>query len=237
MTQIRHMARINKLKTKAISTSTTRESKIPVTTTTKRIVNPGFQKYLAERNGKARNLQDIIEVCLAEIEQPVSSAEIRYYLKREGGIDISEPVVKYALDSLVSRGKAARHLETAKERALRADGVPCSPKPAHLFNYGTKARPRTVVSVVGGYKMVDPRTNPGRPKKQDSLPMVITSTQTGTSTTGSPVVMSYSTQTGVTQTAVDYLIDRLVDERTRSIRAELEAANEQLAALRKILGS
>jgi len=234
MTQVRHIARISKLKTNAIPT--TKGNGNSVTPTTKRKMNPGFQKFLAERTGKARDLREIIEIALAELEQPVSAAEMRFYIKRAANVTASEPVVKYALDQLALAGKAARHLETDKERALRANGVPCSPRPAHLFNFGSKARPRTVASVVDGYKMVDPRKNAGRPKKS-SLPVVITNTQTGTSTTGSPVVVSYSTQTGMTQTAVDYLIERLVEERTRDIRRQLDEAKAQLAAIRKTLGS
>jgi len=41
----------------------------------------------------------------------------------------------------------------------------------------------------------------------------------------------------MTQTAVDYLIERLVEERTRDIRRQLDEAKAQLAAIRKTLGS
>ncbi len=247
MTQVRHIARISKLKTNAIPIQTTHERK-EMTPMTKKKLNPGFQKFLADRSDKAKSLRDILEVALAELEQPVSAAEMRFYLKSEGNMEINETVVKYALDQLAASGKVARHLESSAERKVRANGVPITPRPAHLFNSGPKARVRTQAVVVDGYALVDPRNNTGRPKgykkKQSlpkgSLPKVYTSTQTGTISTGSPAKVTYTTQTGKSPfdtTAVDYLIDKIVEERTRDLQRQLDEAIAQLQNVKKILQS
>ncbi len=244
MAQVRNIARITKLKTKTIPMQITDERKqmTPMTKTT-RPVNQGFQKYLLERSNKAQSLRDIIEVALAEIEQPVSTNEMCFYLKKEANLDIKEMIVKYALDQLAGSGKAARHLETDKERKLRANGVPVTPRPAHLFNSGTKARVRTEAVAVDGYVMTDPRNNTGRPKtskNKSSLPKVHTSTQTGTSKTGSPLKVVYTNQTGKSPfdtSAVDYLIEKIVEERTRELRRQLDEAIAQLQHVKNILQS
>lgn len=234
MTKVKDMARITPLKTKA--------AKIPMTSTTIRgnANNAGFKRWLDLRHSQQLSLQDIIQVALEELQQPVSTQEMQHYLKREARMDLKDYRVKYALDQLVSAGKAAVHLETDKERALRANGVPVTPKPAYLFNSGAKARTRTVAVVVDGYTIFDPRSLAGKPKPRKktlaSQPAVITSS------TGIPVTIAYTTKTGAASTtnvghsAVDYLIEKLVAERTADLRRQLDEANAKLDALRKLVG-
>lgn len=185
--------------------------------------NPGFKQWLADRHNEQLNLQDIILVALTEIEQPVSTQEMQAYLKNEGGMDLKDYRVKYALDQLVSAGKASVHLEDETERTLRANGVPTTPKPAYLFNAGPSARRRTLASVIDGYTIFDPRTLAGRPKTKKATPAVTSAS------VSQPAVTVSNTE------AIDYLVEKIVAERTREIQKQLDEANQKLAQFKKLL--
>lgn len=189
--------------------------------------NPGFKQWLADRHSDQLNLQDIILVALSEIEQPVSTQEMQAYLKNEGGMDLKDYRVKYALDQLVQAGKASVHLEDETERTLRANGVPITPKPAYLFNAGPSARRRTVAVVVDGYSIFDPRTLAGRPKTRKAKVSV-------TKPIGAPDIQRSKPSTDQ-NSAIDFLIEKLVAERTKEIQAQLNEANAKLAEFRKLL--
>ena len=210
MTRIRDIARISPLsKVTAVPTPPQRKSGAN---------NPGFKKWLAERHDQQLNLQDIILVALSELQQPVSTLEMQHYLKTEGDMDIIDYRIKYALDQLVAARKAAVHLETEEERNLRANGIPTTPKSAYLFNVGAQPTKRTVAVVVEGYRMFDPRTLSGRPKKPKATPAATTS-----------VTPTISNE------AMDFLIEKLVAERTANLQKQLDEANAKLDKFRKLM--
>jgi hypothetical protein len=226
MTKIRDMARITPYKK-----ATTIPMSTPAITNTKynNANNPGFKKFLADRHVEQLNLQDIILVALEELQQPVSTLEMQHYLKAEGNIDIISHRVKYALDQLVASQKASAHLESVEERKLRADGAHVTSKSAYLFNSGSTPRPRTVAQVVAGYRIFDvaagAKARAGRPRKarvNTSKPI------------GAPDIQR--TQPSVDQgSAIDYLIEKIVSERTRDLQAQLNEANAKLAQFKKLL--
>lgn len=220
MTKIRDMARITPFRK---ATKMTPPSK----SATRRgnPNNPGFKQYLETRHSEQLSLQDLILVALEEIHQPVSTGEMQAYLRAEGGIDIKDYRVKYALDQLVTSGKAAMHLEDEAERTLRANGVPTTPRPAHLYNSGSAPRHRTVAVVVEGYSLFDPRTLKGRPKKKTAAKAKAVATRQAAPT---PPVTEQAN-------AIDYLIEKIVAERTRDLQAQLDEANQKLEQFRKLL--
>lgn len=211
MTKIRDMARISPLnRITAVPTPPRRKSG--------NANNPGFKKWLAERHDQQLNLQDIILVALDELQEPVSTLEMQHYLKTEGDMDIIDYRVKYALDQLVLAKKAAVHLETNDERLLRANGVKTTPKPAYLFNIGSVEKKRTIASVVEGYRIFDPSTLSGRPKKKSDP---------------APAVEVQSSE--ISNDTLNFLIDKLVAERTSQLQKQLDEANAKLAALKKLV--
>jgi anaerobic glycerol-3-phosphate dehydrogenase len=212
MTKIRDIARITPLmKVSAVPTPPKRKPG--------NANNPGFKKWLAERHDQQLNLQDIILVALEELQEPVSTLEVQHYLKTEGDMDIIDYRIKYALDQLVSADKAAVHLETEEERTLRANGVPTTPKSAYLFNSGATPKKRSVAVVVEGYRIFDPRSLKGRPKTPK--PAVAASTPASAGT--------------LDHAALDFLIEKIVSERTADIQKKLDEANKKLAALKKLV--
>lgn len=223
MPKIKHIAKITPLKRVPIPAFTTKDDMTTKETPTRgNANNPGFKQWLADRHDQQLNFQDIILVALAELQQPVSTQEMQTYLRTEGGMDVKDYRVKYALDQLVSTGKASVHLEDETERQLRANGVPTTPKPAYLFNEGPAARRRTVASVVDGYRIFDPRTLAGRPRTRK--PDV-------TKPIGAPDINRNPDQGA----AIDYLIEKIVAERTKEIQKQLDEANQKLAQFKKLL--
>ena len=218
MTKIRDMARITPYKKATITPMPT-----PATIKHNNANNPGFKKFLADRHSEQLSLQDIIQVALEELQQPVSTQEMQMYLKNEANIDLVDYRVKYALEQLVLAHKIAVHLETPDERKLRANGANTSPKPAYLFNSGSAPRTRTVASVVDGYKLFDvgagAKSRAGRPRKNVAKPI------------GAPDIDRTSEQ----GSAIDYLIEKIVAERTKDLQAQLNEANAKLAQFRKLL--
>jgi len=218
MTKIRDMARITPYKK-----ATTTPMPTPATTKHNNANNPGFKKFLAERHSEQLSLQDIIQVALEELQEPVSTQEMQMYLKNEASIEIVDHRVKYALEQLVLAHKIAVHLESPDERKLRANGANTSPKPAYLFNSGSTPRTRTVASVVEGYKLFDvgagAKSRAGRPRKNVAKPI------------GAPDISRTSEQ----GSAIDYLIEKIVAERTKDLQAQLNEANAKLAQFKKLL--
>lgn len=193
------------------------------TTATRKPGNPnnaGFKKWLADRHDEQLNLQDIIQVALEELHEPVSTQEMQHYLKAEANIDLVDYRIKYALDQLVSARKATSHIETKQEREIRANGVPVTPKPAYLFNSGSAPRLRKTAVIVDGYSIFDPRTLAGKPKsrkiKVEAKPVA--------AAPGVP-----------TTAAIDYLIEKLVADRTRELQAKLDAAEATIDKFKKLL--
>jgi len=219
MTKIRDMARITPYKKATITTP----MPTPATTKHNNANNPGFKKFLADRHSEQLSLQDIIHVALEELQQPVSTQEMQMYLKNEASIEIVDHRVKYALEQLVLAHKIAVHLESPDERKLRANGANTSPKPAYLFNSGPTPRTRTVASVVEGYKLFDvgagAKSRAGRPRKNAAKPI------------GAPDIDRTSNQ----GSAIDYLIEKIVAERTKDLQAQLNEANAKLAQFKKLL--
>jgi hypothetical protein len=229
MAKIRDIAKITPLKQVPLPTFTTKDNMTTTTTPRTRgnANNAGFKQWLADRHDQQLSFQDIILVALEEIEQPVSTQEVQHYIKIEGGLDVKDYRVKYALDQLVQAGKASVHLEDETERKLRANGVPVTPKPAYLFNSGRLARRRTVAVVVDGYSIFDPRSLAGKPKvrKTKLKPVDVTKP------IGAPAIDRTSDQ----GSAIDYLIEKIVAERTKDLRAQLDEANAKLAQFKKLL--
>lgn len=227
MAKIKDVAKITPLKRVPLPTFTTKDDMTTTATPTRgqNANNPGFKKWLEIRHSQQLSLQDIILVALEELQQPVSTQEMQHYLKVEGGLDLKDYRVKYALDQLVEAGKARMHTESDKERKLRANGVPVTPKPAQLFNSGHLLKERTVAVVVPGYSIFDPRTLAGRPRKAKV---------SVTKPIGAPDI-DRSIPSVDQGSAIDFLIEKLVAERTKEIQKKLDEAEAKLAEFRKLL--
>jgi len=215
MTKIREIARISPIK--KVTAVPTPPKKLNGAN------NPGFRAFLELRHSEATTLQDLTAAAVYEHEQPMTIVEIVAYLNKELGTSYSEQRIRYGLDALVKDGKLITRNETQEERKLRANGATPSSKLAVLYyRPNSKGVPaRTKVEVVPGVilKGVD---SPRAPYKKS--PRASKEVRTA------PAVM-----TGLDQSALDFLIEKIVHERTAELRRQLDEANQKLARFRKLM--
>lgn len=213
MTKLREIARITRTVTgDGASTSVRRGNPN----------NPAFLKMQMLRNDAATTLRDLTLAAVAEHTQPLTVAEITAFLNQELGTDYNEPRVRYGLDALVAEKKLFTRTETLEERQLRGNGAKVTlNKPAMLFSTYSVVPPRTVCEVIPG--VILKGVDGPRPRKQKSEPVVelkkLAKAKTPTSD----------------NSALDFLIEKLVAERTQSLQKQLDEANEKLAQFKKLL--
>jgi len=232
MTKIRDMAKISPLKTpiKKVTPMTppTLFSKKPRGNPN----NPGFKKFLAERHNEQVSFQEMLEMAIYDFDQPITIPELMQYLKNEIGTEYPQHRFRYSLDQLVATTKILTRMETVEERAVRADGAAVSPKRASLFFRGDKALvpERTVAHIVDGFKFYDLRDNPGMKGKTKA-----TITELHPEATSNDIKLHPAIATAKTNDAIDFLIEKIVAERTKDLQAQLDAANAKLAQFKKLL--
>jgi hypothetical protein len=173
---------------------------------------------------------------LTHATQPMSVIEIAEAASRYSGRPFGEMHVRTQLKDLVEKRLVSGRKETREEHMLRADGERMSTILATL--YWAPAGPvpaRTVVEVVPGVKLYSETGTPARkvykyPTKKvqrEHLQAQLVETQLVDVT---PVAAS-------SNQVVDYLIEKMVTERTADIQAQLDAANAKLAKLQELFKS
>jgi len=173
---------------------------------------------------------------LTHATQPMSVIEIAEAASRYSGRPFGEMHVRTQLKDLIEKRLVSGRKETREEHMLRADGERMSTILATL--YWAPAGPvpaRTVVEVVPGVKLYSETGTPARkvykyPTKKvqrEHLQAQLVETQLVDVT---PVAAS-------SNQVVDYLIEKMVAERTADIQAQLDAANAKLAKLQELFKS
>lgn len=195
--------------------------------------------------------------------QPVTVLEVQRQLERQG-ISYDLSYVRLALNEMVTAGKLCMRSETMEERLLRANGATPTSILAALYFDGMTVPARTQVEVFPGVvlKGVDSSRErktgkAGRKRKTGktgkvgkaraaagltgkarhlaTLTGMAGASLTSTSLTGNP--KGNSTSTSVDGSAIDYLVDKLVAERTVELQRRLDEAEATLAQLRRLIGS
>lgn len=173
---------------------------------------------------------------LTHATQPMSVIEIAEAASRYSGRPFGEMHVRTQLKDLIEKRLVSGRKETREEHILRADGERMSTILATL--YWAPAGPvpaRTVVEVVPGVKLYSETGTPARkvykyPTKKvqrEHLQAQLVETQLVDVT---PIPTS-------SNQVVDYLIEKMVTERTADIQAQLDAANAKLAKLQELFKS
>ena len=182
--------------------------------------NPAFLKMQMLRNDAATTLRDLTLAAVAEHAQPLTVTEITAFLNQELGTDYNEPRVRYGVEALVAENKLFTRTETTEERQLRGNGAKVTlNKPATLYSTYSVVPPRTVCEVIPG--VVLKGVDGPRPRKPKAEVETTKSVKTRTPTSDN--------------SALDFLIEKLVAERTQSLQKQLDEANEKLAQFKKLL--
>lgn len=172
-------------------------------------------------------LRKLVLAAVYEYDEPLSVVEITHHINNTLGTEFDEALVRYNLEALVKEGDVLMRQERPDERLLRANGVkPTMNKLAHMFfRKGVGIPHRTTVELVPGVILKGP-SSPRAPKSPSSKvfnPKATTAQALGTPRPSSDVA------------ALDFLIEKLVAERTAELQKKLDEANEKLAQFKKLL--
>jgi hypothetical protein len=173
---------------------------------------------------------------LTHSTQPLSVIEIAEAASRYAGRAFGEMHVRTQLKDLVEKRLVSGRKETREEHMLRADGERLSTILATLYWAPAGLVPaRTVVEVVPGVKLYSETGTPARkvykyPTKKiqrQHLDAQLVETQ----------LVDVTPMPTSSNQVVDYLIEKMVAERTADIQAQLDAANAKLAKLQELFKS
>jgi hypothetical protein len=177
--------------------------------------------------GPDASLRNLVVATVYEYDEPLSVVEVAAHINNTLGTDFSEPNVRYNLDIHVKEGDVLMRQERLEERLLRANGIkPTMNKLAQLFfRKGIGIPFRTTVELVPGVILKGP-SSPRAPKSTSTKsfnPKATSAQVLGTPRPSSDVA------------ALDFLIEKLVAERTAELQKKLDEANEKLAQFKKLL--
>jgi hypothetical protein len=209
MPKIQHIARFTAPARFPIQQSTNVDS--GESTPVKRHVLPQKLVELNEQRQATRTtLLDYIVLCLTESKQPLSVIETAELVSRELNKRYDPNTIRLFLQELETEGKVSSRVETSEERSIRASNGKARALHATLWWAPAGEVPaRTITEAVPGVRLNDSAgRSPGRPRKVQEDVQLVETTQETVDTIGNPVV--------------DYLVNKLVDERTKELREEVE---------------
>ena len=152
---------------------------------------------------------------LGKFSEPLTTAELAACMNLKNSSNVRPTILE-----LMKLGLVFVREETAEERSARAGGRPVRRgMAAYLHSTSSPVPSRSTAELVPGVTFIDragiPWTKTKKEKKQSSLP----------TTDASQGQM------------IDYLVQKIVDERTAEIQKELDATKAELQRLRDFLKS
>lgn len=152
---------------------------------------------------------------LGKFSEPLTTAELAACMNLKNSSNVRPTILE-----LMKLGLVFVREETAEERSARAGGKPVRRgMAAYLHSTSNPVPSRSTAELVPGVTFIDragiPWTKTKKEKKQSSLP----------TTDASQGQM------------IDYLVQKIVDERTAEIQKELDATKAELQRLRDFLKS
>ena len=191
-----------------------------------------------EKLGAKASVRTLVLAAVYEYDEPLSVIEVTSHINNTLGTELSEQVTKYHLDFLVKAGDILMRKERPDERLVRANGkLVTMNKPANMyFRKGIGVPHRTTPVLVPGVALRGPGdsisvTKRGRTKAQR---------QESRAKAKSPAFLPIQEVTGTPRpapdlAALDFMIEKLVSERTAELQKKLDEANSKIAEFRKLL--
>ena len=219
MPKIKHIARFTTPVDLNIRQQTNEKETTPVRT---RHLPEKLRKLIEERSAQHRTFVDLIALFLEEADQPMTATEVSKLVELKLNKVVDSNIIRTHLQQLNEQGRVSHRVETTEERKIRADGKKVRALHAQLWWAPAGEVPaRTKTEAVPGVVLTDKsgrQTGTKNKKKVDEVELVDVS-----STSQNPVI--------------DYLVNKLVEERVRGIQEELDTTKEELDRLRKKLKS
>ena len=179
------------------------------------------------------NFTETVRSVLAQQTQPLSVIEVTELVSRETKRSYDETYIRLALKQLSDEGKVSSRRETDEERNIRAGGTVVRSMLATLFwSPAGVVPPRTVAEAVPGMTLYKPEAFTARKtyKYQSKKAQREHIEAQLVEVTPLPAAAS-------SNQVVDYLIEKMVAERTADLQAQLDAANAKMAKLQELFKS
>lgn len=203
-------------------------------TTPVQLPEPQVDNKHKQKSGKDFN--DIVYLALDSSSQPLTTKELGAMLSREFGRDYHASYVRLALMDLVQEGKAFSRTETREERSIRAGGEKIRALAASLYSTSNPVPARTLTEAVPGVRLVDESGVPwSKTPKPASRPRPWA--RKSKQVKEEVEFVDVSTPGMETNEMIDYLIGKIVAEKTADIQKELDTAIAELKRLRDFLKS
>jgi len=222
MPQIRHIARFNRPESKPILQSTNEQKE--TTPVRSRHLPEKLREIVEKRSEEHETLVDLLSLMLEESTQPLTALEVGILIEQKLGKKVDVNLARIYLQQLEKLNRVSHRVETTEERTIRANGQKVRALHAQLWWAPPGEVPaRTVTEAVPGVVLID---TSGRKR--------------GVGNKKKPVVELVDVDPKVSVSAnpvIDYLVNKLVQERTQSIADELQQTKEELDRLRGKLKS
>jgi hypothetical protein len=177
---------------------------------------------------------ETVRSILGRQTQPLSVLEITELVSRETKRPYDETYIRLALKELLGAGKVSSRKETSQERAIRGGGESNAARSMRASLFWSPAGivpPRTIAEAVSGLTLFKPETFTARKIYKYSTKKIQREHLDAQLNSVAPVSPTNS------NAVVDYLIEKMVTERTAEIQSQLDAANAKLAKLQELFKS
>lgn len=220
MPKIKNIARFTTPVDLNIRQSTNEKETTPIRTP--RHLPEKLRRIVDARTEDHKTFLDLVNLYLQEATQPLTAIEVAALIQQKLGRKTDPNIARIYLQQLEKQGLVSHRVETSQERKVRANSQKVRALHAQLWWAPAGEVPeRTITEAVPGIILSDKSgRQPGTKNKNvESIEIV----EAPIPTSQNPVI--------------DYLVNKLVEERTRSIQDELAATKEELNHLRKKLKS
>ena len=178
-------------------------------------------------------LTELVFNVLEESRQPLSNMEITEVVSRIRGKAYDQTQIRLSVKQLLGAGRISGRIETQEERLVRSNGRTPSgnvrSRAAELYWAPAGTVPaRTVAEAIPGVSLYDTTSTPARKIYRYKTKRHAQAMQE-IETTGQPA--------GPSNEVIDYLIEKMVEERTVNLQRQLDEANAKLAKLQEIFKS
>lgn len=218
MPKIKHIARfttpVDVTVTQPILQATNERETTPI----RRKLPEKLRSHIEQLQKDHELLLDLVAIILEESEQPLTVIEITRLIEIKLNKTIDSNSVRVYLQKLCDANRVSCRIETSQERSVRAAGSKVRALHATLWWAPAGEVPeRTITEAVPGIILSDKSgRQPGsKNKKSVELVEVVSEEQISKN----PVI--------------DYLIDKIVSERTSSLQEELAATKSELERLQR----
>lgn len=218
MPKIKHIARFTTPVDVAVTQPILQATNERETTPIRRKLPEKLRSHIEQLQKDHELLLDLVALILEESEQPLTVIEITRLIEIKLNKTIDSNSVRVYLQKLCDANRVSCRIETSQERSVRAAGSKVRALHATLWWAPAGEVPeRTITEAVPGIILSDKSgRQPGsKNKKSVELVEVVSEEQISKN----PVI--------------DYLIDKIVSERTSSLQEELAATKQELERLQR----